>query len=66
MILRTSPSYSAYATRGEGLERIEKSLVDELWKFDNQFFVLFGYNDQNKMIDNYKVLIEQSNVMTTE
>ena len=63
---RTSPSYASYSTRGEGLEKIEMALVEEVTKFDNQYLVLFGYNDQNKMIDNFKILIERSNVKTTE
>ena len=42
------------------------ALVEEVTKFDNQYLVLFGYNDQNKMIDNFKILIERSNVKTTE
>ena len=42
------------------------ALVEEVRKFDNQYLVLFGYNDNNKMIDNFKILIEQSNITTTE
>lgn len=63
---RTSPLYANYETRGEELEAIEEELVRELGGYRNQLFVLFGYNDTNNMIDDYKVVIHPDAVCTTQ
>lgn len=58
--------YANYETRGQELEAIEEELVRELKGYKNQLFVLFGYNDANKMIDNYKVVIHPETISTTQ
>ena len=63
---RTSPLYANYETRGQELEAIEEELVRELKGYKNQLFVLFGYNDANNMIDNYKVVIHPDTISTTQ
>ena len=63
---RTSPLYANYETRGQELEAIEEELVRELKGYKNQLFVLFGYNDANNMIDDYKVVIHPETISTTQ
>ena len=58
--------YANYETRGQELEAIEEELVRELRQYRNQLFVLFGYNDTNNMIDDYKVVIHPDAISTTQ
>lgn len=63
---RTSPTFSSYDTRGDALDQIEQSIVQELAAFDNRFFVLYGYNQESHTVDSFKQTIHKDTLFTTK
>ena len=61
LISRTSPSYANYSTKSEELNQIENSICKELDTFNNQFFTLYGYNQQTHSIDQIHSILHSVN-----
>ena len=66
LISRTSPSYANYSTKSEELNQIENSICKELDTFNNQFFTLYGYNQQTHSIDQIHSILHSELIQSSQ
>lgn len=66
LIYRTSPSYANYSSKSEELNQIENSICKELDAFNNQFFTLYGYNQQTHSIDQIHSILHSELIQSSQ